>query len=346
MKRSRCREGFPGTRPTGLNGWVVSKFVIRALLVATVTLVIRPTTVGPRATVLAKTTAPGRAALIAEKKHYLRPTDPRLRELLPRAGSTNIVVKTTINGIPNTTIGSIATSLSDNPNHTMMATFSVLNQFADVCDWFDFHWVQAIDSDACPAKIANVVASLPVVDPPAYGWDYMYVDQNVDGMISADERNPGGTDPMAQPGFAADIDEELPWYQTETEEETDFTVCATYPVNDTPGFCPAMGVTSFRTYLVAEPRNEMSFCLLAGFSWSVKNAAGGNVGPAAITIGDADKTTVESALSNGNIDSWEVAKDCSLESTGVPVLNDVGLTMLVLSILVAAIWVLGRRGIA
>jgi hypothetical protein len=165
------------------------------------------------------------------------------------------------------------------------------------------------------------VPAFPHLDPPAYGWDYMYADQDMpaDG-IQADERNPGGAMPMpSAAGWTDDIVDTLPWYHTTPEEMMSFVTCVSYPIEDTPGFCPMMGTTGFRTYLVARPVGQASFCLLAGFGWTISSA--GNTGPGAVpnpTPGEA--MAVQTALANGNIPGgWMVTAGCTINCTPIAV---------------------------
>src|SRR5262249_21769775 len=152
-------------------------------------------------------------------------------------------------------------------------------------------------------------------------WDYMYKDLNMDGKITADERNPPqpGKMPMANPGFESDIQEALPWYLTASEETTANQICKSYPINDTPGFCGNGGATAFKTCLVVRPIGQQSFCVLAGFAWSIQPAPGANTGPTAIMIAAADGTAVSNGLTNGNIGGWTVTTGCSLECRPVGV---------------------------
>lgn len=231
-----------------------------------------------------------------------------------------VVVTANVNGMP-MAIGEITASVTPVPGHTMTGTFTPYPMFAALCACIEFHWVQIITADACPATIAGAVPAFPHLDPPAYGWDYMYADQDMPANgIQADERNPGGMAPMASsPGFADDIVDTLPWYHTTPEETASFVICSSYPIDDTPSFCPMAGVTGFRTYLVARPIGQATFCLLAGFGWTISSA--GNTGPTAIPAPDAGQAMgVQAALANGNIPGgWTATANCNITCAALAV---------------------------
>jgi len=279
------------------------------------------------------------------KKYNGPPFFPPDFDTQPKTTTSFSVTTPVVNGqrgraAINTFIGTIDTALLVQPGHTMSATFTLDPGQAFLCDWYDFHWVQIITQDDCKAKVAGVAASLPAVDTPAHGWDYMYNDLDVppDG-IQADERVASNTNDSTWDDDAVDT---LPWYHTAPEEATDFTDCDKYPIDDTPGNCPAAGRTTFETYLVARAKGSTtSFCLLAGFEWSVSTA--GNTGPTEITIDAAAGTRVQSGLGNGSIAGWTSSGTCLLTClpiVGAPTLGPVGVVLLGLFVLAtgAASW--------
>jgi hypothetical protein len=222
-------------------------------------------------------------------------------------------VNTNVNGAL-TDIGTISVTIPG-PNNFMEATFTVDPEDQYLCAWTDFHWVQIIVHDDCPATVAGAVPAFPVVDTPANGWDYMYNDLDFppDG-IQADERVPGNT---TGPEWNDDATDTQPWYLTAQEENTKNNICQTYDIWDTKSDCdPADGnpwVIRFRTWLVARtPVGGM--CLIRGFEWA-KTEDGLNQGPTdlgAPTVAHA--TQVGNALTNGGIAGWAVGSKCNITS--------------------------------
>lgn len=205
------------------------------------------------------------------------------------------------------------------PPKGMVATFTVDPSISGagsgdthIWDCLSLHYVQLITADACPAKLAGVAAGtaglpFPVIDPPAGGWDYMFNDNDApaDG-IQADERVPGN---ISDPIWAGEPIDNLPWYPQFPgfgNQE-----CVEYVMNDEPGFCPANGVTSFSTFLVAEPSTtcpDSADCLapgdillLAGFNWAwASNAIGIS------SAGVPNAATVKTAIGNSGFSGWDV----------------------------------------
>jgi hypothetical protein len=229
-------------------------------------------------------------------------------------GADTIIIPAdiTIDGVP-TRAGSIRAGLTENPNSIMKAEFYMRDGFNDLCACYEFHWVQIIVADDCPAAVACSIPNMPVVDAPAYGWDYMYVDQDGSGCVEADERYPNG---IPDEGWDEDIEENEPWYSPAGEEAATFAECDSYPIYDEPDFCddPADGETKFQTYLVLREKSTSAFCILAGFSWSIKDVADGNQGPTELEIGEDDRTAVEQGLANGSIPGWTVSTDCEVNN--------------------------------
>jgi hypothetical protein len=229
-----------------------------------------------------------------------------------------IPVKSTINGAPNQPLGSIDAGLTGN---CMEATFTLDPAASVLCEWYEFHWIQVIDSDDCSAQVAGVDQPFSQLDPPKYGWDYMYNDTDGNPGIGAGDRNPGGGAPTASdPQFADDINDTDPWYHTASEEDTDFDICDTYPINDCPAYCDPPGKTSFSTYLVATPKygSSKQICVLAGYTWSLDNRPGhADAPPAPLVIDDIEKGNVNQALGHGGMTGWHADADCDLTCTPI-----------------------------
>jgi hypothetical protein len=204
-----------------------------------------------------------------------------------------------------------------------------------IWDCLNLHYIQIIRADDCPATVAGVPAGdptfpFPVVDTPPNGWDYIYMDTNGTPGIQADERVPGNVNGPAQADDAVDV---LPWYHTPEEEARKpgsgfegvggFVECVSYVLKDVPGFCPDAGVTSFTTFLVAEPTSTcleaecllpFEFVLLAGFDWTWTTAG------VSVMAASVNSTAVDSALVNTGftaLHSWD-AKDFGVICCDVP----------------------------
>src|SRR5439155_18802789 len=201
-------------------------------------------------------------------------------------------------------LGSISISLVDNADFArMVATFTVNNPgavYAGIFSGLNLHWLQYVRSDACPAQFYGTNAAAPTLDPPSGGWDYMYND------------GAAWTSPItSSPNYGYFIDSQ-PWYYNNTGEAARSTVGVSYAIRDSPGYCPANGLTEFATFLVAEPTQSGAdaelvqlgqFLLIGGFEWDVRSA-GSSI---AALIGDPPSTFADeanTALANGAFSGW------------------------------------------
>ncbi len=199
-----------------------------------------------------------------------------------------------------TDIGDISVTLNTvGGQNVMSATFNLDPNFQFLTDWMEFHWVQAITQDDCPARYFGAVLPFPQVDPPCDGWDYMYLDGAARTMPN-----------LAIPNFGWFIDC-LPWYYNAVGEAANNNVGMNYDISDAPGKCPDAGRTTWTTWLVAKTDNTNSFCLIAGFEWSISTAGNTLVTKGAPNAGDA--TTVSNSLTNGSITGWTVGPKCNVD---------------------------------
>ncbi len=233
-------------------------------------------------------------------------------------------------------LGDMAISLEDKGGSSQMdATFTVdaaISGAGGIWDCMDLHWLQTIWYDDCPAKIGGKEPTLPIIDPPNGGWDYMYND-------GANRKNPN----LNIPNYGWFIDND-PWYYNSTGEAAQFKTGVSYKINDCPTDCPAPGWTSFSTYLMAISdticdisnldclkSNEM--LLLAGFDWTISATD--------IAITDTfrapspfDVKDITKALSNASFSGWTVVdnKDiCCIPEPGTYILLLIGMGVLIYS---------------
>jgi hypothetical protein len=204
-----------------------------------------------------------------------------------------------------------------------------------IWDCMKLHFLQVITADDDPAFYKGVKAGdstfpFPVIDTPPNGWDYIYKDNDVplDG-IQADERVPGN---VTGATLVDDAKDTLPWYHTLEEEAGkagsgfagvgSFQECVSYVLKDEPDFAENNGVTSFSTFLVAEPTSTCIYdpgclkptdiLLLAGFNWTwASNSAGINI------INVPNAAAVQKALYNTGFTIWDV-KDTGTICCAVP----------------------------
>jgi hypothetical protein len=95
----------------------------------------------------------------------------------------------------------------------MQATFTVDPALRGVTDWVDLHWLQTILWDDAPVSFRRVPATIPIVDPPDGGWDYMYTD--------------GGVRKTPDPAYAW-FHDGMPWYYNGVGEAAKNTVGSSY----------------------------------------------------------------------------------------------------------------------
>jgi len=231
-------------------------------------------------------------------------------------------------------LGDMAISLKDKDGSSQMdATFTVdaaISGSGGIWDCMELHWLQTIWYDDCPAKIGGKEPTLPIVDPPKDGWDYMYND-------GANRQNPN----LNIPNFGWFIDGD-PWYYNSTGEATQFNEGLSYKINDCPGDCPAPGWTGFSTYLMAlsdticdtpnpDCLKSKEMLLLAGFDWTISAID--------IAITDTfrapspfDVQDITNALSNASFSGWTVVDDkdiCCIPEPGTFILVLTGIGALV-----------------
>lgn len=261
------------------------------------------------------------------------PTPKELLEL--KQGPANDITITdcrmTLNGMA-VDVGNLTATVSVIPGHTMSATFTTTPGIDWLCDCIEFHWVQIITQDDCPATYEGAWMPMPIVDAPEDGWDYMYFD--------VEQR----TDPnFGIPRYGWYIDAE-PWVYSEVGQAGTSVACSTYSMSDSPSFCMVHhGAVHFQTWLVVEvgPR---TMGLIAGYAWSVCDL--GNTGP--VDLGpptDLHALEVATALETGFIEGWTVQPGANVTCmTGVPGISGIALAALVVILVTIGALVAMRSG--
>jgi hypothetical protein len=206
------------------------------------------------------------------------------------AGSITIdPVKLSVNGAVSN-IGNIAANLNGN---TMDATFTLDKAWADLTNWTEFCWVQAVTmlvDDPGNPKYKNAALKIPIIDTPNGGYD---------GSVGEDD----------SPCYLTPADIVKFKLNGTNDDGSKF-----FKTNDTPS---VKGAT-FDTWLVAKT-GDKKFCLIAGFEWGSgtkggmatlkkKNDAGTT--PGYPTMADVD--TINTALTNGGFAGWTAMKDCDI----------------------------------
>lgn len=207
-------------------------------------------------------------------------------------------------------LGDISISLKDSGTSSRMdATFTVDDAIdatgpggSPIWGCMELHWLQTIWTDACPAQLSGAAATLPIIDPPKGGWDYMYTD----GAARTMPNN-------AIPNFGWFIDDD-PWYYNSVGEAANNVDAETYKITDVPADCPGTGVTGFSTYLVAEADSMCSdvdclkageILLLAGFDWTISSASV-DITSTFKAPSPFDVTDITTSLTNANFSGWTV----------------------------------------
>ncbi len=204
-------------------------------------------------------------------------------------------------------LGDLTITLEDNGGSSCMnAQFSVDVNARGNTIWscMELHWLQTIWHDDCPAKISGKNPTLPIIDPPKDGWDYMYND-------GAGRTNPN----LTIPNYGWFIDDK-PWYYNSTGEAAKYVKGQTYSINDCPGDCTAPGWTGFSTYLMAVATqtcpNQPPECLgsgemllLCGFDWTV-SATDISISDTFTAPSPFDVTDITTSLGNASFEGWTV----------------------------------------
>ena len=140
-------------------------------------------------------------------------------------------------------LGDISISLTDAGAFSYMdSTLSVGTgaQGHPIWNCMELHWLQLIwHDDYRAAYFQRTDYSLPIIDSPRNGWDYMYHDQT------------HRLNPITDiPNFGWNIDT-APWFYNNVGESANYTIGQSYNITDGPVDPPSPGWTGFRTYLVA-----------------------------------------------------------------------------------------------
>jgi hypothetical protein len=252
--------------------------------------------------------------------------------LLPgRAAAAIIPVTATVNGVANTNIGTINSTIDDT-NDFMRSVFQLnaanrnLMNDAMGCQ---FRYVQIVTQDTDPNRPRDAAGNLPAipyVDPPRGG--YQGAGAGADNAPFYE--NDPGTGPFNYPNYDGSFANPAPAFPANTpvHEEANGIVRAV----DFPTISANSAVT-FETYIVyVNPELRAMapslFCVLAGFRWTVTRGAGaattftettGNAGITDIRAaggGDgAAITRINTAMANSGFNAgfaWQATTDCNL----------------------------------
>lgn len=231
-----------------------------------------------------------------------------------------INVTATVNGVPNTQLGSINATYAGGVEE---GSFQLDNAQLGLMDDPDcqFRWFQIVTRDTdntagAPTYLGNMMNnSTPYVDPPKNGWDY--------------QRNPAGDYTNGTPGADGS-----PFYENDDDAGNyafpkysgNFNVFGgnnNVPVHDAntgvsrtqdvPGTSPGFGLT-FQTFLTfINACADHQIIVLAGYEWGLDRAANGTYtyfGPTAIDMSvDGFSDSLSTALTNGGFgnDGWSFA---------------------------------------
>ncbi len=240
----------------------------------------------------------------AQSRHPRTPTAQDLAWLrsLPQPATTISDVIVDLNGVA-TDIGDIEAVHAPevgNARTIMTATFTLAPAHTSLRSWLNLHWVQVISADACPTPFHGRRLPAPLIDPPLDGWDYMYL-------------GPGRTNPdFSIPDYGWFLDAQ-PWYWNATGEGANFVPGVSYGVGDKPVHCGGGGITTFKTWLVAEGPGK-TFCLLRGFRWTISTDAGSREGPTDLGAPTAAHAAeVGAALTGSLFAGWACNAGCPFD---------------------------------
>ena len=211
-------------------------------------------------------------------------------------------------------IGRIVVQLHNEHDASVLdATFFVDPDFhdaipGDAFKHFQVHFVQIINFDDWPARVEGRTPQFPILDMPAYGWDYIY------RSGSRDPDNVTGRD------VRDDATDALPWYHTHEEERMEhgsgnerggfghFNRGVNYGIKDRPTLCPKAGRIHFSTFLVVVPTRQPpeggpfvrtdEFLILTGFDWIMASNY------LHVFESDVDVDIAHEAMENANVEGW------------------------------------------
>ncbi|GBC91569.1 hypothetical protein HRbin15_00023 [bacterium HR15] len=210
-------------------------------------------------------------------------------------------------------------------NDFMTAVFRFQGGWGNILDpIYDFRWFQIINDASNPERWFPTWngnrPNLPVVDPPAGGWDYQYGPDHVRNGGTRNQRNPGeGADnspyyendddgnTYAFPNFSGQYSGNHP--DTNSRDVHQEGQWSTF--EDAPNI-PAGEHVLFKTFLVAVRHGsntitpgQRNFAKLAGFSWRLD---GGNPLDTITKLGAVDpareKQKIMQALGNSGFGNW------------------------------------------
>jgi hypothetical protein len=206
--------------------------------------------------------------------------------------------------------------LNDNTgrNEAMIARFTFDGGWGPILDpIYDFRWFQIINDHTSPRRPTwNGNQPLPVVDPPAGGWDYQYGNDHVRNGGTRNQRNNGeGAD--NSPYYENDDDGNTYWFPNFANFHRP-NVDSRF--EDAPGTSAGQHVL-FKTFLVVVrddlrntiTRGQQEFVKLAGFSWRLDGVAlPGGVLQDITKLGQIDpareKQKIAQALANSGFQGW------------------------------------------
>ena len=176
----------------------------------------------------------------------------------------------------NVQIGTIAATVS--PTGAESGIFTFAPGWGKLDTHLDFGWYQIITADDCPAKWGGGFPPLPVVDPPAGGWDYQL---------------PTG-------------DDFKPFYWNDAEFAANHVEGVSSSTSDNPRDpCSKPGQGTFwETFLVAYGYAPNAFDVLAGYDWSVGTDGSGNVTATGPTIAAINLGVLNIALEDSGFGMW------------------------------------------
>lgn len=227
-------------------------------------------------------------------------------------------------------LGDVSITLADAGAFSDMSatlTIDAAAQSGAIWNCMQLHWLQTIWHlpGTPPVTYMTNAASIPIIDPPSGGWDYMYA-------------GPGRTNP--KPEYSVFFDNQ-PWYYNAAGEALHNTAQMSYNIEDGPADRADPEYVGFSTYLVAVSTatctdTQPPECLKAGemlvlgsFDWTTSDAHLFILGTLnGATAGDLAEINV--ALGNGGFSGWTAFSDkliCCIPEPGT-------LTLLVLGVLI------------
>ena len=206
------------------------------------------------------------------------------------AGAGSIPVSGNLAGSGAVDIGTLDVQ-PDNVNGGMNIDFTFDPAYAFLDEWYDFQWVQLVDSYTINGVAQNpipVIGALPGIDPQ--------IGQNVPGALP---------DPPAQGDSSPYYYNSQNWDTGVFGPDNIHTEGTGSRFVDYRAGHPAGTVITFHTYLVASSDTDPSigateFCILGGIEWTYTQNTGGIEWTASLLAGAGNAASINGAIANAN----------------------------------------------